>query len=85
MKLAGGKRTVEMTVGAKTCGFRTDLGNRCAIPTFPPHDGGYIFFKTFYPKRAFLRLRSGYRFRLIPRLEKTGDSVVVSLAHDMSG
>ena len=29
------------------------------------------FLKTFYPKGAFLRHRSGYRFRLILRLEKT--------------
>ena len=32
----GGKRAVEMTQGAKPCGFRTLLGNRCAIPTLPP-------------------------------------------------
>ena len=49
MKLAT-ERAVEMTVGAKPCGFRTALGNRCAIPTFPPRDGCYIFFKTFTRK-----------------------------------
>src|SRR5208337_4241434 len=33
---AAGARAVEMTVHAKPCGFRTYLGNRFAIPTFPP-------------------------------------------------
>src|SRR5208337_243899 len=34
MKIAA-QRAVEMTVDAKPCGFRTHLGNRFAIPTFP--------------------------------------------------
>ena len=34
-KKIAAQRAVEMTVDAKPCGFRTHLGNRFAIPTFP--------------------------------------------------
>ncbi len=51
-------------------GASHNLGNRCAIPTFPPHDYCYIFWENLFPKGAFLTACTS-RFRLILRLEKT--------------
>src|ERR1035437_560933 len=52
MKLAAA-RAVEMTVGAKPCGFRPHLGNRCAIPTFPPPRRLLDCFLNSTPERSF--------------------------------
>src|SRR5664280_3700194 len=52
MKLAAA-RAVEMTVAAKPCGFRPHLGNRCAIPTFPPPRRLLDCFLNSTPERSF--------------------------------
>src|SRR5664280_3021631 len=70
MKLAA-EMTVEMTVGAKPCGFRPHLGNRCAIPTFPPPRRLLDCFLNSTPERSFPRPPAQPSFRLILRLEKT--------------
>src|ERR1039458_5881049 len=64
-------RAVEMTVGAKPCGFRTHLGNRCAIPTFPPPRRLLDCFLNSNPERSFPQPSAQASFRLILRLEKT--------------
>jgi hypothetical protein len=55
-----------MTVHAKPCGFRTPLGNRFAIATFPPPRRLLDSFNTKPKKGAFLshtlRLPSGSFF-----------------------
>src|SRR5664280_2592056 len=77
MKLAAAK-AVEMTVGAKPCGFRTHLGNRCAIPTFPPPRRLLDCFLNSTPERSFPRPPAQASFRLILRLEKTaGEQTVI--------
>src|ERR1039457_7119991 len=70
MKLAAA-RAVEMKVGAKPCGFRTHLGNRCAIPTFPPPRRLLDCFLNSTPERSFPQPSAQASFRLILRLEKT--------------
>src|SRR5664280_1894447 len=60
-----------MTVGAKPCGFRTHLGNRCAIPTFPPPRRLLDCFLNSNPERSFPQPSAQASFRLILRLEKT--------------
>src|SRR5664280_1228248 len=70
MKLAAAK-AVEMTVGAKPCGFRPHLGNRCAIPTFPPPRRLLDCFLNSNPERSFPQPSAQASFRLILRLEKT--------------
>ena len=58
---SGQKIAVEMTVvESPKAGLPTNLGNRCAIPTFPPLDDCYIFFKT-YPERSL-----PHRLHLLP-------------------
>src|SRR5664280_1839663 len=65
-----------MTVGAKPCGFRPHLGNRCAIPTFPPPRRLLDCFLNSNPERSFPQPSAQASFRLILRLEKTaGPSV----------
>src|ERR1019366_5606175 len=70
MKLAAA-RAVKMTVGAKPCGFRPHLGNRCAIPTFPPPRRLLDCFLNSNPERSFPQPSAQASFRLILRLEKT--------------
>src|ERR1019366_9092900 len=70
MKLAAA-RAVEMTGGAKPCGFRTPFGNRCAIPTFPPPRRLLDCFLNSNPERSFPQPSAQASFRLILRLEKT--------------
>src|ERR1017187_7238547 len=70
MKLAAA-RAVEMTVGAKPCGVRPHLGNRCAIPTFPPPRRLLDCFLNSTPERSFPQPSAQASFRLILRLEKT--------------
>src|ERR1017187_6400942 len=70
MKLAAA-RAVEMTVAAKPCGFRPHLGNRCAIPTFPPPRRLLDCFLNSNPERSFPQPSAQASFRLILRLEKT--------------
>src|SRR5664280_3424598 len=70
MKLAA-QRAVEMTGGAKPCRFRTPLGNRFAIPTFPPPRRLLDCFLNSNPERSFPRPPAQASFRLILRLEKT--------------
>ena len=70
MKLAA-ERAVEMTVGAKPYGVRPHLGNRCAIPTFPPPRRLLDCFLNSTPERRFPRPPAQASFRLILRLEKT--------------
>jgi hypothetical protein len=44
----GQKPAMEMTLGGSPkAGLPTNLGNRCAIPTFSPPDYCYIRSKTF--------------------------------------
>src|SRR5664280_2909380 len=71
MKLAA-VRAVEMTVGAKPCGFRTHLGNRYAISPFPPPRRLLDCFLNSNPERSFPQPSAQASFRLILRLEKTG-------------
>src|SRR5664279_5863059 len=59
-----------MTVHAKPCGFRTHLGNRCAIPTFPPPRRLLDSFNT-NQERSFPPPSPQASFRLILQLEKT--------------
>src|SRR5664279_5225200 len=59
-----------MTVHAKPCGFRTHLGNRCAIPTFPPPRRLLDSFNT-NQERSFPPPSPRAYFRLILQLEKT--------------
>src|SRR5664279_2303069 len=59
-----------MTVHAKPCGFRTHLGNRCAIPTFPPPRRLLDSFNT-NQERSFPPPSPRASFRLILQLEKT--------------
>src|ERR1019366_8701050 len=61
-----------MTGGANPCGFRTPLGNRCAIPTFPPPRRLLDCFLNSNPERSFPPPPAQAFFRLILRLEKTG-------------
>src|SRR5664280_1732874 len=61
-----------MTVAAKPCGFRPHLGNRCAIPTFPPPRRLLDCFLNSNPERSFPQPSAQASFRLILRLEKTG-------------
>src|ERR1035437_9306511 len=70
MKLAAA-RAVEMTVAAKPGGFRPHLGNRCAIPTFPPPRRLLDCFLNSNPERSFPQPSAQASFRLILRLEKT--------------
>src|ERR1039457_1360562 len=70
MKLAA-EKAVEMTVAAKPCGFRPHLGNRCAIPTFPPPRRLLDCFLNSTPERSFPPPPAQAFFRLILRLEKT--------------
>src|SRR5664280_2574209 len=70
MKLAAA-RAVEMTVAAKPCGFRPHLGNRCAIPTFPPPRRLLDCFLNSTPERSFPQPSAQASFRLILVLEKT--------------
>src|SRR5664279_4390242 len=70
MKLAA-EKAVEMTVAAKPCGFRPHLGNRCAIPTFPPPRRLLDCFLNSNPERSFPQPSAQASFRLILRLEKT--------------
>src|SRR5664280_2632060 len=70
MKLAAA-RAVERTVGAKPCGFRPYLGNRCAIPTFPPPRRLLDCFLNSNPERSFPQPSAQASFRHILRLEKT--------------
>src|ERR1039457_4435166 len=70
MKLAAA-RAVEMTGGAKPCGFPTPLGNRFAIPTFPPPRRLLDCFLNSNPERSFPQPSAQASFRLILRLEKT--------------
>src|ERR1039457_689688 len=70
MKLAAA-RAAEMTVAAKPCGFRTHLGNRCAIPTFPPPRRLLDCLLNSNPERSFPQPSAQASFRLILRLEKT--------------
>jgi hypothetical protein len=73
-----------MTGGAKPCGFRTPLGNRCAIPTFPPPRRLLDCFLNSNPERSFPPPPAQAFFRLILRLEKTTDSrwVLVDCANN---
>src|SRR5271157_2054158 len=48
-----------------------NLGNRCAIPTFPPPGYCYIFFQNLSRKESSSPPAPSL-FRLILRLEKTG-------------
>src|ERR1035437_5768683 len=73
MKLAA-EKAVEMTVAAKPCGFRPHLGNRCAIPTFPPPRRLLDCFLNSTPERSFPQPSAQASFRLILRLEKTDHS-----------
>src|SRR5664279_3635857 len=59
MKLAA-ERAVEMTVAAKPCGFRTPLGNRFAIPTFPPPRRLLDSFNTKSRKELSSAISSGF-------------------------
>ena len=62
---------MEMTGGGKPkSGASHHLGNRCAIPTFPPPDYCYIFLKTFARKEPSSPPAPSPS-RLILRLEKT--------------
>src|ERR1035438_4994095 len=63
-----------MTVGAKPCGFRPHLGNRCAIPTFPPPRRLLDCFLNSNPERSFPQPSAQASFRLILRLEKTSET-----------
>src|ERR1017187_3612525 len=67
-----------MTGGAKPCGFRTPLGNRCAIPTFPPPRPLLDCFLNSNPERSFPPPPAQAFFRLILRLEKTFDGLVAA-------
>ena len=69
MKLAA-KRAVEMTLPAKPYGFRTQLGNRCAIPTLPPPRRLLDSFNT-NQERSFPQPSPQAYFSLILRLEKS--------------
>ena len=57
--------------GKPKSGASHHLGNRCAIPTFPPPDYCYIFLKTFARKEPSSPPAPSPS-RLILRLEKTG-------------
>src|ERR1019366_7092440 len=57
--------------GCKPCGFRPHLGNRCAIPTFPPPRRLLDCFLNSNPERSFPQPSAQASFRLILRLEKT--------------
>jgi hypothetical protein len=73
-----------MTVAAKPCGFRTHLGNRCAIPTLPPPRRLLDSFNT-NQERSFPQPSPQAYFRLILRLEKTGEEAVGSAAVGICG
>src|SRR5208337_393896 len=53
-------RAVEMTGAAKPCGFRTHLGNRFAIPTFPPPRRLLDSFNTKSRKELSSAIPSGF-------------------------
>src|SRR5208337_2899395 len=53
-------RAVEMTVDAKPCGFRTHLGNRFAIATFPPPRRRLDSFNTKSRKELSSAIPSGF-------------------------
>jgi len=59
---------------AQKRGFPPTLEIAARFPHSHRATAAIYFLKTFYPKGAFLRHRSGYRFRLILRLEKTTES-----------
>jgi hypothetical protein len=52
-------------------GFASHLGNRCAIPTFPPPRRLLDCFLNSNPERSFPQPPAKASFRLILRLEKT--------------
>ena len=73
------KPAVEMTVGESPKGQASpNLGNRDAIPTFPPPGYCYLFFQNLSPKEPSSPPAPSL-FRLILRLEKTGLCDVVRL------
>src|SRR5271157_3088220 len=57
---AGCARSLEMTGQAKPCGFRTHLGNRCAIPTLPPPRRLLDSFNTKSRKELSSAMPSGF-------------------------